>query len=452
MGNTTSVDVSDTGTALKRDNPLRLSAERAEHGLRVVPHIRAGTLSVACQDKNHLSLLIKFKLDASVPCRVTTFFFASESQKDGTIDTQCDILPGAPVHYGPGVEQEFPPKDAQPNQQHRIKISNMSIKHLRQTGDTYPLVIRIESLSNRLPAYNYDVTNLPLGSQLPRGVNAHTTFARLMFRPEGSWDIAVLGQRLWLDGNAYELPSVPVVPLLPAQPKPAETATASAPTTATAPTAASAGAADSTAAPSAAAAPTAAAPVTSVDSAAKQTQTDLPADPLAPTVPPPTSTKSIYPSTQPTRNVSAEIEALLKAAAAGSPWAAVAASAKPTTKPITKTVKRPATKTAYRTVKAHKSSHRSSGKTASSSATPAAATSTADAKSASSAAAAAACAVCHLRPVSVMAAPCRHACMCIGCALQQRAQYNRCPVCQLEMQALVPVRGTGGPQVGATAA
>uniref|UniRef100_A0A383VHQ5 RING-type E3 ubiquitin transferase n=1 Tax=Tetradesmus obliquus TaxID=3088 RepID=A0A383VHQ5_TETOB len=105
---------------------------------------------------------LRFAFDASAPCRVTTFLLATEDPRQG-----CKIVAAAPgvrpaAYYPKGMDHQFPPPgDALLLQQHGISLRQHDPELLSlAAGDSYPLVVRLEALTEQAVAE---------GRQLPQG-------------------------------------------------------------------------------------------------------------------------------------------------------------------------------------------------------------------------------------------------------------------------------------------
>nr|ACA35276.1 zinc finger RING-type protein [Cucumis sativus] len=56
------------------------------------------------------------------------------------------------------------------------------------------------------------------------------------------------------------------------------------------------------------------------------------------------------------------------------------------------------------------------------------------------------CVICLSEPRDTTVLPCRHMCMCSGCAKVLRFQTNRCPICRQPVDRLLEIRVSNGPE------
>ncbi len=63
------------------------------------------------------------------------------------------------------------------------------------------------------------------------------------------------------------------------------------------------------------------------------------------------------------------------------------------------------------------------------------------------------CVICMSAPRDTTALPCRHMCMCHGCASALKTQTNKCPICRNEIESLlhIKINKPGAPAAGAGA-
>ncbi|KAK4272882.1 hypothetical protein QN277_021376 [Acacia crassicarpa] len=60
------------------------------------------------------------------------------------------------------------------------------------------------------------------------------------------------------------------------------------------------------------------------------------------------------------------------------------------------------------------------------------------------------CVICLSEPRDTTVLPCRHMCMCSGCAKVLRFQTNRCPICRQPVERLLEIKVNNGPEDAAT--
>ncbi|KAF6252455.1 zinc finger, C3HC4 type-domain-containing protein [Scenedesmus sp. NREL 46B-D3] len=165
---------------------------------------------------------LRFAFDASAPCRVTTFLLATEDPKQG-----CRIVAAAPgvrpaAYYPKGMDHQFPlPGDVALLQQHRISLQEQDAELLcLAAGDGYPLVIRLEALTEQAAAEGRQLQQaakglgtlsglqMEVGGPLPPWAQAQSTYAKLRRDEEGGWRLQILKQKIWVAGTSYELQEI----------------------------------------------------------------------------------------------------------------------------------------------------------------------------------------------------------------------------------------------------
>lgn len=155
-----------------------------KHKLRLIP-----------DDGHPGSYLLDFVVDSSVPCRVLIYIMAYEKDlaKDAPPRLKSKHTRREPSHAVNlnGLEQPYciPPGQGLP-------LGNFEEKQLTiqscPPNQVYPVVIRIQALST-------------FGENGTANVQAQTTFATLAKQADGSYDIQVLKQVLWVNGASYVL-------------------------------------------------------------------------------------------------------------------------------------------------------------------------------------------------------------------------------------------------------
>lgn len=173
-------------------NPVNLK----KHMLRLLPY--HGNSDLLC---------IHFTFDASSPCRVTTFVSATEDADNGS-----QLFPQptdrAPVQYASGMGLLFPP-DEGTALHHVIRISEHNPQQLMEySNNTYPLIIRLEALTDEGRAEGRCLDDCEPGSALPMWVQAQTTYAMLQKDEDNSWRVIVLKQKIWVKNVSYELQEI----------------------------------------------------------------------------------------------------------------------------------------------------------------------------------------------------------------------------------------------------
>lgn len=158
-------------------------------------------------DKPHM-LVLKFSFDASAPCRVSTFLCTTEDRSN-SLRLFNHLHPLAPLEsYSKGMGLQFPPPNTDPAR-HTIDVAAIDPNRLlNQQGDTYPLVIRLEALTEAAQRNNHTLEGLPPGSPLPSWMQAQTTYAKLSLEQDGKWEVRVVKQTIWVEGVVYDLQEI----------------------------------------------------------------------------------------------------------------------------------------------------------------------------------------------------------------------------------------------------
>ena len=144
---------------------------------------------------------IQFTFDAAAPCTASVFILASESA-------------GGALRPRPGQSPVRVPKPAGLAQkvtwEELFDPSSFPLDQLlKPEGETFPLVIRLETLGTDAAA-SADASRAlpePPGCALPGWVQSQTTYASLSPGEHG-WSCRVLKQRIWVDGTSYELQEI----------------------------------------------------------------------------------------------------------------------------------------------------------------------------------------------------------------------------------------------------
>lgn len=172
-------------------------------------NLKKQTLKAIPVPSDPTKLSIQFSFDASAACRVTIFYVATEE-----VHRNCHIIPlacapGPPVMYDKGMDRKFPPEDSRLAAAHQLNTAAVPYRDLSQsTGEhTFPLIIRLEALTDRGREAGRSLESVEVGGSLPPWVQSQTTYAK--FVKEGStWSVRVLKQKIWVEGEGYELQEI----------------------------------------------------------------------------------------------------------------------------------------------------------------------------------------------------------------------------------------------------
>jgi hypothetical protein len=199
-------------------------------------NLKKASLEVKPLDATKLG--IYFTFDASAPCMVSTFVLAAEDAVRGNKLTTAHQPPGPAILYPKGLGHKFSPsssnsssnnnnnnittvtkengarsstKTAETDQQHIIDLSlhQGDIGALSSAnGNTFPLVIRLEVITDRGLKDGHSLDELVPGAEQQSWAQSQTTFAALHKEEDGSWSVRVLKQKIWVDGTSYELQEI----------------------------------------------------------------------------------------------------------------------------------------------------------------------------------------------------------------------------------------------------
>lgn len=118
------------------------------------------------------------------------------------------------------LEQHFPrepPSAKQPAAQlHAVDLGRHYLADLcshtpsppASTDNTYPIIIRLEALTQEGQGEGRSLSGLQPGCELPYWVQSQSTYAKLVKEEDGRVGIRVLEQKIWVRGEAYELQEI----------------------------------------------------------------------------------------------------------------------------------------------------------------------------------------------------------------------------------------------------
>jgi E3 ubiquitin-protein ligase MGRN1 len=213
-------------------------------------NLKKQSLEVKPLDATRLGICFTF--DASAPCIVSTFVLATEDGAKGNKLTTAFQTPGPAVHYPKGLGHKFPPSSSNNSTtsssgtitNDKITSSSISDDHILNNGNsknknntnvdeitnshvidlslheadigalssangnTFPLVIRLEVITDRGIKDGHSLDELVPGAEQQTWAQSQTTFAALHKEEDGSWSVRVLKQKIWVDGTSYELQEI----------------------------------------------------------------------------------------------------------------------------------------------------------------------------------------------------------------------------------------------------
>jgi len=113
-----------------------------------------------------------------------------------------------PAMYQKGMDLSFPSSE-ELGQQHCIILNPATTEQLSHVaGETFPIIIRLEAVTEEGVHAGHSLEELPPGGPLPNWAQAQTTYAKLKKDEEGHWIMRVLKQKIWVNSTSYELQEI----------------------------------------------------------------------------------------------------------------------------------------------------------------------------------------------------------------------------------------------------
>ncbi|BDA47512.1 probable E3 ubiquitin-protein ligase LUL1 [Coccomyxa sp. Obi] len=187
--------------------------------IRNAVNLKKPTLSLQPIDGDPRRLAVHFEFDASEPCAVTTYVVATEdpSKEGGCKLTQSKQAVSQPVIYEKGLGQKYP-KEGSPHMVLDVGLYDERQLMEIHDKDTYPLVIRLECITEQGKADKHTLQELRPGAPQAAWVQSQTTCAVLLRDEEGNWQPKVVKQKIWVEGVCYELQEIYGMESAPAAP------------------------------------------------------------------------------------------------------------------------------------------------------------------------------------------------------------------------------------------
>lgn len=153
---------------------------------------------------------LTFNFDAASPCRASVFVHVAEDP-----ERSCALRPiqprasWPPRYYNKGMDLSFADESSADDSSLLIDTREVGVAQLTsQQGDTYPLVVRLETVTEEGKQQGLSLESLPPGSPLPQWVQAQTTYMKLCKEASGRLSAMVLKQKIWFSGHSYELQEI----------------------------------------------------------------------------------------------------------------------------------------------------------------------------------------------------------------------------------------------------
>lgn len=177
-------------------------------------NLKKSSLAVKSIPGDPNRLAISFTFDASQPCVVSTFVAAIE---DGTLGNRLTATQQAPspmIRYPKGLGHKFPDGLGTPAgvaAQHVVDLGQHAANLgalTRATENTFPLVIRLEVITDKGTKEGHTLDELSPGAEQKQWVQSQTTFASLVQEDDETWSVRVIKQKIWVEGTSYELQEI----------------------------------------------------------------------------------------------------------------------------------------------------------------------------------------------------------------------------------------------------
>lgn len=173
-------------------------------------NLKKNTLKAIVSPSDPSRVCVQFALDASAACRATVFYNAVEDTS-----TSCRIYTvypiGDPVLYDKGMDRKFPPEDRRVSTTSAYYLNTAAVPLTELTqpvSNRFPIIIRLEALTDKGREERRSLQTLEAGCGLPHWVQSQTTYAKFVKEPDNSWSVKVLKQKLWFEGEGYELQEI----------------------------------------------------------------------------------------------------------------------------------------------------------------------------------------------------------------------------------------------------
>lgn len=187
--------------------------------IRNAVNLKKQTLKVSPVKGDLNKLRVSFTFDASSPCALSIFVLAEED-----VTNACQLNPTAQppaplMMFDSRLGHTFPPTDTDESivAKHDIDLSRCGAEPADSlaapTGDVYPLIIRLETITEKGQNAGHTLDELSPGAEQKSWIQSQTTFAaiiRELNQDKGTseWTARVLKQKIWVEGTSYELQEI----------------------------------------------------------------------------------------------------------------------------------------------------------------------------------------------------------------------------------------------------
>ncbi|KAA6426504.1 MAG: hypothetical protein FRX49_03614 [Trebouxia sp. A1-2] len=176
--------------------------------IRNAVNLKKNTLKLVPLSDSPGKFSIHFVFDASTPCRLTCFVVGQEEPAEGCRINGMKYPPALPGFYGKGLGHIYPKPGAPLSEQVVIDLSQNPEELAAAKGDEYPLIFRLETISEKGLADGHVLEELEVGQKQQVWVQSQTTFACVAKNEEGQHMCKVLKQKIWVEGISYELQEI----------------------------------------------------------------------------------------------------------------------------------------------------------------------------------------------------------------------------------------------------
>ncbi|KAL3141998.1 hypothetical protein ABBQ32_004641 [Trebouxia sp. C0010 RCD-2024] len=176
--------------------------------IRNAVNLKKNTLKLVPLADNPNKFSVHFVFDASSACRLTCFVVGQEEPSENCRITAMKYPPALPATYPKGLGHTYPNPGAPLSGQVIVDLSENPQELTAAEGDVYPLIFRLETISDKGLADGHVLEELEVGQKQHVWVQSQTTFACVAKNEEGQHMCKVLKQKIWVEGVSYELQEI----------------------------------------------------------------------------------------------------------------------------------------------------------------------------------------------------------------------------------------------------
>ena len=172
-------------------------------------NLKKPSLAIAPVEGKTDTLRLTFTLDATSPCTATVFWGVSELREEKN-KLMCPMPPLKRVHFEKGLGQVYSAPENELLRLSDYEGGGALCTHNEQMA-SYPLVIRLETLTQAGRDAGHSLDELSPGCPLQPWVQSQTTYCELVRtpgQPTDTWGIRVIKQKIWVNEVSYELQDI----------------------------------------------------------------------------------------------------------------------------------------------------------------------------------------------------------------------------------------------------